>query len=100
MKNYNMEYKVVCNIPTAYQYTSLCKMNLNNRKRGNGSYVGEMEFIDEEEAKNFLIDRAEKYYDDDEIKLAEAISDIENYGMLHIDAATARIEKIDIDEEE
>ena len=96
----NYSHKIVCQVPTSYQYSSLCRMGLNNRKVGNGSHIGEMFFYSEDEAKEHLVNRAENYYDDNEEQLNEALSDIENYGMLHIDAATARVIEIENDEEE
>lgn len=93
-----MTHRIVCDIPTVYQHQSLTKFNLNNQKNGNGSYRGSQDFYSYEDAKDYLIDRAEKYFDNDK-QLQEALQDIENCGMLTIDAATARIEEIETFEE-
>lgn len=90
-----MTHQIICAIPTVYQYNSLCRFNLHNEKLGNGGHIGTMKFASEEDAKDFLIDRAEKYFDDDALGLQDALQDIENCGMLTIDAATARIQEIE-----
>ncbi|MFZ1786721.1 MAG: hypothetical protein WAT92_00355 [Saprospiraceae bacterium] len=95
-----MTHRITATAPTAYQYQSLCKFNLNNNKNGNGSFTGTMDFYSEQDAKDYLINRAEMYYDEYEGQVDEHIEDIEKYGVLTIDAATARIEEIDQDEEE
>lgn len=88
-------YKIIATAPTVYQKRSLSHFNLNEKANGNGSFIGTMEFAYEEEAKEYLITRAEMYYDEYEGQVDEHLNDIKEYGVLTIDAVTARIEKIE-----
>ena len=89
-----MTHRIICNIPTVYQYQSLLRFNLNIKANGNGSYTGTMEFYSKQDTKDYLRNRAEMYYDEFEGQVDEYIKDIEDYGILTIDAATARVEEI------
>ena len=91
-----LKFKVTATAPTSYQYSSLTKFNLDKKENANGSITGERIFDTKEEAKQYLIDRAKRYYDEYEGQVDEHLEDIENYGMLTIDAATARIEEIEV----
>lgn len=95
-----MTHRIVATAPTAYQYQSLSKFNLNNKKNWNGSFTGTMDFYSEEDAKAYLEERAEMYYDEYEGQVDEHLEYIEKYGMLTIDAATAKIVEIEINKEE
>lgn len=61
-----MTHRIVATAPTVYQSRSLSHFNLNTKKNGNGSFTGTMDFYSEEDAKDFLVNRAELYYDDNE----------------------------------
>lgn len=90
-----MTHRITATAPTVYQKRSLSFFNLNEKENGNGSFKGTMDFASEEDAKNYLIDRAQMYYDEFEGQVDEHIEDIEKYGVLTIDAVTARIEEIE-----
>lgn len=87
------QFKIAATAPTAYQHASLQRFGLDIEKCG-GSYVGTKTFDTEREAKDFLIDRAERYFEN-ESELEEEISDIEKYGVCRLDAVTARIEEVE-----
>jgi hypothetical protein len=93
MKN----FKITATAPTTYQLQSLRLFGLNVKSYANGSHVGEEVFTTEQEAKDFLIKRAEMYFES-ENELNEAISDIENYGSLRMDAVCASIEEVEEEE--
>ncbi len=93
-----MSVKITATAPTVYQKRSLSFFNLNEVNNGNGSFTGTMNFASEEDAKDYLISRAEMYYDEYEGQVEEHIQDIEKYGVLTIDAVTARIEEIEDEE--
>lgn len=79
--------------PTAYQSRSLSHFNLNEKKVGNGSIIGIMEFPSEEHAKQYLMTRAEMYFETEQ-ELFAAYGDIE-HGALTLDAVTAYIKEIE-----
>lgn len=93
-----MTHKITATAPTVYQKRSLSFFNLNEKANGNGSFTGTMDFNSEEAAKDYLISRAEMYYDEYEGQVDEHIEDIKKYGVLTIDAVTARIEEIEEEE--
>ena len=66
---------------------------MNIKKNGNGSFTSEQIFDSEEEAKAYLVERAELYYEESEEQPEEHLEDIEKYGQLTIDAVTAHIEE-------
>jgi hypothetical protein len=88
-----LKFKVTATAPTSYQYSSLAKFNLDKKENANGSITGQRIFDTKEEAKQYLIDRAKRYYDEYEGQVDEHLEDIENYDCLTIDAVTARIEE-------
>jgi hypothetical protein len=90
-----MTYRIVATAPTVYQKRSLSFFNLNEKAIGNGSFVGTMSFNSVQDAKNYLNLRAEMYYDEYEGQVNEYLEDIEKYGVLTIDAVTARIEEVE-----
>ena len=93
-----MTYRIVATAPTVYQKQSLSKFNLNEKRNMSGSFTGTLEFYTEEDAKAYLINRAEMYYDEYEGQLDEHISDIERRGSLTIDAVTASIIEIEVED--
>lgn len=84
--------------PTIYQFNSLTAFGMGYEKKMGGSFEASMEFESEEDAKEYLRGRADKYNDEDpggsEERLADMYADIE-YGYLRIDAVKARIEEIE-----
>ena len=74
--------------------------NMNIKKHGNGSFTSEEVFNSEEEAKEYLVKRAQMYYDEFEGQVDEHLESIEKYGVLEIDAVTAHIEEIEEEEAE
>lgn len=90
-------FKITATAPTSYQLQSLRLFGLNVKSYANGSHVGEDTFITEDEAKAFLIKRAEMYFES-EHELNEAIYNIEKYGLLRLDAVCASIEEVEEEE--
>lgn len=84
-------YTVIATAPTSYQSSSLKHFNMPIKKHGDGSLSASESFATEQEAKDFLKQRAEMYYDEYEGQVDEHIEEIEKFGSLTIDAATARI---------
>jgi len=95
--------RISATAPTAYQLQSLRHFGMEVKKNGNGSYTAHQDFDTEDEAKEYLKSRAEMYFDgnsdNDEQDLIEAFDSIEKHGVLTLDAATARIDEIEIAEE-
>jgi hypothetical protein len=93
-----MSFQITATAPTTYQISSLSAFNLNNKKNGNGSHTGTLDCETEKEAKEYLKKRADMYNSEDpegtEEKLSEMYNSIDQYGMLTLDAVTARIEEI------
>lgn len=88
------KFKVVATAPTAYQYNSLSRFGMTIKKNGNGSFSSEQTFDSVEEAKAYLVERAEMYYDEYEGQVDEHLGSIEKHGCLEIDAVTAHIEEV------
>jgi len=88
--------KVIINatVPKSYQTPSLRHFGMGCNANGNGRYSASMTFDTMKEAKEFLVTRAE-YYFEDEKSLKKAKRAIRMYGVLRIDAVSARIEKIE-----
>ena len=84
--------------PTVHQLNSLTAFGMSYKKNMGGSFTATQEFDSEEEAKEYLKKRAEKYNDEDpngsEEKLADMMSDIER-GALTLDAVTGYIEEVE-----
>jgi hypothetical protein len=93
-----MTHRIVATAPTVYQKQSLSKFNLNEKRNMNGSFIGTMDFYSEQDAKDYLINRAEMYYDDYEGQVDEHLDDIERRGSLTIDAVTASIVEIEVED--
>lgn len=97
------QFKLRATAPTNYQYQSLTHFGLPIQNY-NGSLVAEKLFDTEEEAKQYLIERAEMYYDGnregDEKNLEDAIERINLYGSLRLDAADSIIEEEEEEENE
>ena len=91
---------IIASAPTSYQLQSLRAFGIPYKANGNGSYTATRHFDTENEAKEYLINRAGLYNTEDpegsESRLASMLADIDR-GVLTLDAATARIEEI-IDE--
>jgi ketol-acid reductoisomerase len=94
------QFKVTATAPTVYQTSSLRRFGMTVKEIGNGSFHSEQIFESEEEAKAYLVSRAEMYYDEFEGQVDEHLSTIEKNGYLEIDAVTARIEEVENEEEE
>ena len=95
----NTSFRITATAPTAYQLQSLRHFGIEVVKNGNGSYSATKEFDSEDEAKAYLVERAEMYFDgnsdNDEANLSKAIESIANHGSLTLDAATASIEEVE-----
>ena len=95
--------RITATAPTAYQLQSLRHFGMEVKKHGNGSYTAHQDFDTEKEAKEYLEQRAQMYFDgnsdNDEKDLIEALDSIQKHGVLTLDAATARIDEIDIAED-
>lgn len=93
-----MTYKITATAPTSYQYNSLSQFGMIIKKNCNGSFSSEQVFNSEEEAKEYLTKRADKYNDEDpcgsQERLADMYADIE-HGSLTLDAVTAHFEEIE-----
>jgi hypothetical protein len=89
------QFKITATAPTVYQIQSLRHFGMNVKENGNGLFSSEQIFDSEEAAKAYLVERAEKYYDEFEGQVQEHLEDIKKYGMLTIDAVTARIDEVD-----
>lgn len=88
-----MKVYIKATAPTSYQYGSLRHFNLPIKSKLNGSHTIEQDFDTTKEAKKYLTERAENYYDCPK-ELKEAKKDILR-GYLTIDAITAYIERND-----
>lgn len=93
-----MKYQVTATAQTVYQLNSLSAFGMGYTKNGNGSFSASMDFDSEEEAKDYLRSRADKYNDEDscgsEERMSDMYKDIE-HGALRLDAVTAHINIID-----
>lgn len=90
-----MKTRITATAPTAYQSRSLSAFGMPVKKLLDGSYTSEEEFESYEEAKKYLIQKANDWYNSHnttEDELDEMLSDIEMYGNLTLDAVTASIE--------
>lgn len=93
------KFKITATAPTSYQIGSLRLFGLNVKSYPTGSHVGEEVFDTEEEAKAFLTKRAEMYFEE-ENELNDAISSIQKYGSLRMDAVSGSIDEFEEEEEE
>jgi hypothetical protein len=86
-------YKVIATAPTVYQSDSVRQFGSPILLCGDGRQIFSRAFDTQEQAKEYLKERALMYYDTDE-EVADAMDDIEKYCCLTIDAVTASIERI------
>ena len=95
----NTSFRITATAPTAYQLQSLRHFGIEVKQHGTGSYSATQDFDSEDEAKAYLTERAEMYFDgnsdNDESNLAKALESIEKHGSLTLDAATASIEEVE-----
>lgn len=95
-----MKFQVKASAPTTYQLRSVGLFGSPIVSHRDGSHTFTSETFDtEQEAKDYLIKRAEMYFENDD-KLQEAISDINQYGSLSMDAASGGIYEVEEEETE
>ena len=87
-----MKVKITATAPTSYQTTSLRHFGMGCNANGNGSYSASMTFDTMKDAKEYLVSRAENYFEEEK-QTKKAIRDIRNYGVLRLDAVSATITK-------
>ena len=87
-----MKVTISATAPTTYQLNSLRAFGMGINKNGNGSYSASLDFETIKEAKDYLVDRANNYFENPK-ELAEAKRKIRLYGVLQLDAVQARIDK-------
>ena len=96
-----MKYQVKATAPTSYQLQSVRLFGSPIKSNMDGSHTFKSEIFDtEQEAKDYLIKRAEMYFDSDERELNEAINDINKYGSLSMDAASGGVYEVEEEETE
>ena len=96
-----MKYQVKATAPTAYQLQSVRLFGSPIKSNMDGSHTFKSEIFDtEQEAKDYLIKRAEMYFDSDERELNVAINDINKYGSLSMDAASGGVYEVEEEEED
>jgi len=88
------KFRITATAPTSYQYQSLANFG-KPEKLGNGSFRFQQDFETEEEAKKYLIERAEGYYDDNMTAFEQAEKEINDFGQVTLDAVTGYIEEIE-----
>jgi hypothetical protein len=88
-----MKTIITATAPTIYQLRSLREFGMPVTDQRNGSYSACQEFDSEEDAIEYLTNRAENYFETEE-EIEDAIEIIEKYGQLRLDAVTAYIETI------
>lgn len=86
-------YRVKAIAPTSYQYQS-CALFGHPEKLGNGSFRFQQQFETEEEAKKYLIERANGYFYN-QSELDEAMQQINDYGSVTLDAVTGYINEVE-----
>lgn len=90
-----MSFKITATAPTSYQLTALRYFNMPITNLGNGVHRAETIFNTEDEAIQFLIGVAEKYYDEYDGQSKMYINEIVTYGFLGIDGVVAHIREIE-----
>lgn len=90
-----MSFKITASAPTGYQLSSLKQFGMPVTDNGNGRLSSIMIYDTEQEAKDYLIERAKMYYDEYEGQVDPYIDDINQYGFLEIDAVSAYIFEIE-----
>lgn len=100
----NTVIRITATAPTSYQLQSLRHFGMEIKKHLHGSYFSTQDFDTEKEAKEYLKTRAELYFDgnsdNDEVNLIDELDSIEKHGVLTLDAVTAGMEEVEIEEEE
>ena len=90
-----MKYQVKATAPTTYQLQSVRLFGSPIKSNMDGSHTFTSEIFDtEQEAKDYLINRAEMYFENED-ELQEAINDINKYGSLSMDAATGGVYEVE-----
>ena len=87
---YEQNYLIVAHAPTAYQYGSLRAFRMQIKPVFGGSFSAEESFFTKDDAKNYLIELARDYYED-ELEYERALEIIENHNQLKLDAVTGYI---------
>ena len=99
----NTVIRITATAPTSYQLQSLRHFGMEIKKHLHGSYFSTQDFDTEKEAKEYLKTRAELYFDgnsdNDEVNLIDALDSIEKHGVLTLDAVTADMEEVEIEEQ-
>lgn len=99
----NTVIRITATAPTSYQLQSLRHFGMEIKKHLHGSYFSTQDFDTEKEAKEYLKTRAELYFDgnsdNDEVNLIDALDSIEKHSVLTLDAATAGMEEVEIEEQ-
>ena len=99
----NTVIRITATAPTSYQLQSLRHFGMEIKKHLHGSYFSTQDFDTEKEAKEYLKTRAEMYFDgnsdNDEVNLIDALDSIEKRGVLTLDAVTADMEEVEIEEQ-
>ena len=90
------KFRITATAHTSYQYQSLANFG-KPEKLGNGSFRFQQDFESEEEAKQYLIERAEGYYDDNMTAFEKLEQEINNFGQVTLDAVTGYIEPIEVE---
>lgn len=85
-----MKAIITATAPTAYQIQSLKAFKMGCNDNGNGSFSASKEFDSVEDAKNYLADLANDYYDGDEPAIARNLGP----NSLRLDAVSATIEEL------
>ncbi len=93
-----MKYQVKATAPTVYQLQSVSLFGSPIKSNMEAITFKSEIFDTEQEAKEYLIKRAEMYFDSDEKELNEAINDINKYGSLRMDAASGGIYEVEEEE--
>ena len=99
----NTVIRITATAPTSYQLQSLQHFGMEIKKHLHGSYFSTQDFDTEKEAKEYLKTRAELYFDgnsdNDEVNLIDELDSIEKHGVLTLDAVTADMEEVEIEEQ-
>lgn len=93
-----MKYQVKATAPTSYQLQSVRLFGSPIKSNMDGSHTFKSEIFDtEQEAKDYLIQRAEMYFENED-DLQEAIDEINEYGSLSMDAASGGVYEVEDNE--
>lgn len=85
-----MKCQIIATAPTIYQLNSLMEFRIGSVHNGDGSYTGKQDFPTIKEARKYLKDLANKYFDYDRKAIAWHLGK----NSLTLDAVTASISKI------